>query len=215
MRKLQRGTLKGAATALVATVVLAGGAASTRAQTTMMQSDAMMNMRAKNAQMVTQTLSEEKTEVAQLAAQQKQFKKMGGAQNTRIAAMFGRWIAEHQGAAPTLVKLIKNNGGDPRNAKILKAPVLGSKDKMLMATHKDHEAAVATSKMRAHATNDGAVRNAMAKRVALATRHLKEMAPYHKMMKMAMLCPHCHVAMKDGKCPMCGMKASDMKGKTM
>ena len=29
--------------------------------------------------------------------------------------------------------------------------------------------------------------------------------------KKAMLCPHCHVAMKNGKCPKCGMTEAEAK----
>lgn len=203
---------------LIVAILLAGSVASTRAaQAQMRASDSAVDMRAKNAQMLIQTLSEEKTEIANLAAQETRFRKMGGSQNLKIATMWRRWIAEHKAAGPMLMKLIKNNGGDPMRARILKSPALGSKAMMLMATHRDHEAAVATSKMRAHATNNGSVRNAMTKRVALASKHLREMAPYHSMktMKAAAMCPHCNVSMKDGKCPMCGMSSMQTKSKMM
>ena len=139
----------------------------------------MMDARAKNAQMLIRTLSEEKTEINTLAAQQAQFKKLGGRENLRLAAMWGRWIREHKAAGPTLMKLIQQNGGDPMAAKILKAPVLGPQEKMLDVTHKDHEAAVMTSQMRYGMTNSNAIKTAMRKRATLARKHIRQMAPYH------------------------------------
>lgn len=192
----------------------------------------MSSMKAKNAQMLIQTLSEEKTEIASLAAQQAAFKKMGGRENLKIASMYGRWIAEHKAGGPMFMKLIKQNGGDPMAAKILKAPPLGDRATMLMATHKDHEAAVATSRMRYSMTNSAAIKMAMSKRVKLASKHLAQMKPFHKEMMMggmkmnggkmdgamngskmaqATMCPHCNVKMKDGKCPECGMTMAQMK----
>ena len=140
---------------------------------------------AKDAQMLIQTLSEEKTEIAALAAQQAQFRKMGGSENNRIARMWGVWIRQHKAGAPMLMKLIKQNGGDPMQAKILKAPPLGDKVKMLAATHADHQAAVVSSQLRFAATNDMMIKRAMSKRATLARKHLKQMAPvHHKAMKM-------------------------------
>ena len=138
-----------------------------------------MDARAQNAQMLIRTLSEEKTEINTLAAQQAQFQKLGGRENLRLAAMWGRWIREHKAAGPALVKLIQQNGGDPMAAKILKAPVLGPQEKMLDVTHKDHEAAVMTSQMRYGMTNSNAIKTAMRKRATLARKHIRQMAPYH------------------------------------
>jgi hypothetical protein len=200
----------------------------------------------KDARMVTQTLSEEKTEIQQLAAQQAMLKKMGGPENRRIASMFGRWIVEHKAAGPTLMNLIRKHGGNPTDVKILKAPVLGDKTKMLHATMVDHMKAVESSRARAAMTNDAAVKKAMRARIALASKHMRQMKPYHnekncpmcaQMMKggmkggmqhgmmhgmksggtmngkktAAVMCPHCHVAMVNGKCPECGMTMEQMK----
>jgi hypothetical protein len=140
-----------------------------------------MTVRQKNAQMLIQTLSEEKTEINTLAGQQAQLKKMGGRENRRLAAMWGRWIREHKAAGPTLMRLIRQNGGDPNQARILKPPVLGTQERMLNATHMDHEKAVMTSQMRHAATNSGAIKRAMHKRANLARKHLRQMAPYHRM----------------------------------
>ncbi len=150
----------------------------------------MSEMRMKNAKMLVQTLSEEKTEINQLLAQQMAFKKMGDRDSKKIAAMWGRWAAEHKAAGPMLMKLIKNNGGDPMQAKVMKPPVLGDKATMLMATHKDHEAAVMTSQMRFGMTNDSMIKMAMHKRGNLARKHLAQMKPFHKemvMMNMGMM----------------------------
>jgi hypothetical protein len=141
--------------------------------------DSGMDTRAKNAQMLIRTLSEEKTEINTLAGQQAQFKKLGGRENLRLAALWGRWIREHKAAGPTLMRLIQQNGGDPMAAKILKAPVLGSQQKMLDVTHKDHEAAVMTSQMRHNMTGSGAIKTAMHKRANLARKHIRQMTPYH------------------------------------
>lgn len=151
------------------------------------QNNSMGDMRSKNAQMLIQTLSEEKTEINALAAQQAAFRRMGGAENMRIARMWGVWIREHKAGGPMFERLIRANGGNPNAAKILKPPVLGTKAQMLMATHKDHEAAVMTSQMRHRMTNSTAIKAAMSKRAKLARKHLKQMAPLHdKMMKMNM-----------------------------
>ncbi len=186
----------------------------------------MSSMRAKNAQMLIQTLSEEKTEINALAAQQAAFRKMGGRENLKIAAMWGRWIAEHKAGGPMFMKLIKQNGGDPMAAKVLKAPPLGDKMKMMMATHKDHQAAVMTSQMRYSMTDSQAIKMAMMKRAKLARKHLGQMKPMHDaMMKGGMkmgdmngmhmaqgaMCPHCNVKMVGGKCPECGMTMAQMK----
>lgn len=211
MKKLR---WKSVATALLASVILAGSAASTRAMD-MNDSDGsmMMDARAMNAQMLIKTLSEEKTEINALASQQAQFRKMGGETNNDIARMFGRWIREHKAGGPMFMKLTKQNGGDPMDAKVLKSPVLGDRDEMLTATHKDHEAAVMTSQMRYAKTGSAAIKMAMHKRANLARKHLRQMAPYLKMDRMAaMNCPMCNVKMEDGKCPMCGMTADQMKG---
>ncbi len=151
-----------------------------------MTSDSMRmsrsEMRMKNAQMLIQTLSEEKTEIAQLTAQRAAFLRMGGSENAQIARMWARWIREHKAAGPGLMRLIRANGGDPMDAKVLKAPVLGGKMQMLMATHKDHQAAVMTSQMRHNMTMSMAVKTAMHKRANLARKHLRQMMPLHDMM---------------------------------
>lgn len=213
MKKLR---WKGIATALVASAVLIGGAASTRAMD-MKNSDGMMmhDNNPMNAEMLIKTLSEEKTEINALASQQAQFRKMGGMENDKIARMFGVWIREHKAGGPMFMKLIKQNGGDPNDAKIMKSPVLGDRDEMLMATHKDHEAAVAGSQMRYAKTSSSDIQMAMHKRANLARKHLRQMAPYMKPMKMAMNCPMCNVKMENGKCPMCGMSADQMKANHM
>jgi len=146
-----------------------------------------MDSRSKNAAMLIQTLSEEKTEINALAAQQARFKQMGGRENLHLATMWGRWIREHKAGGPMFMKLIKQNGGDPMAAKVLKAPVLGTREQMLDATHKDHMAAVMSSQMRRGMTGSPAVMRAMHKRANLARKHLHQMAPYHMkhdMMKM-------------------------------
>ena len=138
-----------------------------------------MDTRTRNAQMLIQTLSEEKTEINTLAAQQAMFRRMGGRENTRLARLWGQWIREHKAGGPTLMRLIRQNGGDPMQARILKAPVLGTQERMLDATHKDHEMAVMTSQMRHGMTNSGAIKRAMRKRANLARKHIRQMAPYH------------------------------------
>jgi hypothetical protein len=139
-----------------------------------------MDMKSRNRQMLIQTLSEEKTEVRALTAQQAAFRRMGGAENNRIANMYGRWVREHKAAAPTLERLIRQNGGNPASATFLKPPVLGDKHKMLMAIHMDHVAAVKTSQARRMQTNSAAIRAAMNARITLASKHLRQMAPFHK-----------------------------------
>jgi rubrerythrin len=154
---------------------------------------------------------------------------MGDRESLRIHRMWGRWIREHKAGSPTLMRLARNNGGDPNAAKILKPPALGDKAAMLRATHMDHEMAVRTSQARYAATNDRAVKAAMKKRANLARKHIREMMPLMRGMnmsnasmdghnhagqsgaRMAAMCPHCDVAMKNGKCPMCGMTAAQMK----
>jgi rubrerythrin len=200
---------------------------------TQMRSGSGMRMgtdaRSTKAQMLLQTLSEEKTEINTLAAQQARFRQMGDRESLRIHRMWGRWIREHKAGSPTLMRLIRNNGGDPNAAKIMKPPALGDKATMLRATHMDHEAAVRTSQMRYAATNDRAIKAAMTKRANLARKHIREMMPLMRGMsmsntsmsghnhagqsgaKVAAMCPHCNVAMKGGKCPMCGMTAAQMK----
>jgi hypothetical protein len=187
-----------------------------------------------DAQKLIRTLSEEKTEINTLAAQQARFRQMGDRRSIRIHRMWGRWIREHKAGSPLLMRLTRANGGDPRAAKILKPPVLGDKATMLHATHMDHVAAVRTSQMRYASTNDRAIKAAMHKRANLARKHIREMMPLMHAMDMhgmdmsntAMsghnhagqsgartmaMCPHCNVAMKNGKCPMCGMTAAQMK----
>lgn len=191
-----------------------------------------MDQNAKDAQMLIQTLSEEKTEINTLAAQQARFRQMGDAQSLRIHRMWGRWIREHKAGSPTLMRLTRANGGDPNAAKILKPPALGDKAAMLRATHMTHEMAVRTSQQRYGATNDRAIKAAMRKRANLARKHIREMMPLMRAMnismsgagmsghmdhggqggtRMAAMCPHCNVAMKNGKCPKCKMTAAQMK----
>ncbi|MDF2439900.1 MAG: hypothetical protein JWN98_884 [Abditibacteriota bacterium] len=203
------------------------------------QNDMAGDARSKNAQMLLNTLSEEKTEINTLAAQQAQFKKMGGRENLRLAALWGRWIRDHKAAGPTLMRLARKHGGDPNQAKILKPPALGTQEQMLNATHKDHEMSVMTSQLRHGTTTDPAIKRAMQTRASIARKHLRQMAPYHKMhhemmhdgkmgnkkvssqnagsqkagmQKVAMTCPHCNVKMVNGKCPSCGMTMQQMKG---
>jgi hypothetical protein len=138
-----------------------------------------MDMRAKNAQMLINTLSEEKTEINTLAAQQMQFKRLGGRENMRLVALWNRMIRDHKAGAPLLMQLIRKHGGDPNQARILKAPVLGTQEQMLMATHRAHEMAVNTSQIRHGQTDDWAIKNAMKKRATMARKHIRWMMPYH------------------------------------
>jgi hypothetical protein len=154
----------------------------------------MSDTKSENARMLIQTLSEEKTEINSLTAQQAAFRKLGDAQSMKIARLWGVWIREHKAAGPKLMQLIKANGGDPSEAKILKAPPLGDKMKMLHATHVDHAAAVATSQMRHRMTKSGAIKMAMHKRAALARKHMRQMAKYHNEKN----CPMCAAMMKNG-----------------
>lgn len=142
------------------------------------------DMRMHNAQMLIQTLSEEKTEIGALAAQREMFLRMGGTENRRIARLWLRWINEHKAGGPTFMRLIRLNGGDPMEAHVLKAPPLGSRAFMLMATHKDHVAAVMTSQMRFNMTMSPSVKAAMHKRANLARKHLRQMTPFHRDMMM-------------------------------
>jgi hypothetical protein len=142
------------------------------------------DMKADNAKMLLQVMSEEKTEINALTAQQAALRKMGDPQSIKLAALLGKMVAEHKAAGPRLMALIKANGGDPAAAKILKPPTLGSKMDMLKADHNDHEAAVASSKMVAAKTKSAAVKSFMAARVKLASKHIIWMKPYMSM-KMA------------------------------
>jgi len=146
----------------------------------MMKESATMRQADLNALM--KTLSEEKTEIAQLTAQQAAFRKMGGAENLKISRMWGRWIVEHKAAGPKLMSLIKMHGGNPMMAKVMKSPVLGDKMTMIDSTHKDHVAAVMTSKQRAAMSSDPMVDKAMMGRVKLASKHIRQMAPFHHSM---------------------------------
>jgi rubrerythrin len=180
----------------------------------------------KNAQMLINTLSEEKTEINLLAAQQAQFKKMGGRQNMRLASLWGRMIREHKAASPTLMRLTRKHGGDPAQAKIIMQPVLGSVETMIKATHKTHDMSVKTSQIRWGQTTDPAIKRAMSKRAKMARKHIRWMMPYHSIggmsssgqgmngQQMAMTCPHCNVKMVNGKCPSCGMTMQQMKNTT-
>ena len=207
----------------LALVALALGSATMAPRAMAMEMDDM-KMDSSEAQMLIQTLSEEKTEIQQLAAQQAKFKMMDEPESKRLAAMWGRWIREHKAAGPMLMKLIKKHGGDPMRATVLKTPSSGTMDQMLRNTHMDHQAAVMTSQMRYSKTSDPMVKKAMHARANLARKHLNQMAPYYHMAHpeenaqvqgVAMMCPHCNVAMKDGVCPMCGMTMEQMKKEKM
>ena len=138
-------------------------------------------MRADHAQLLIQTLSEEFTEVRNLAAQQARFRQMGDAESHEIARMYGRWIDEHKAGVPALAHLIRQHGGDPETATELKPPVLGTKEEMLRATHAAHVAAVRTSQARYGATSDWDIRWAMNQRANLARKHIAEMNRRHDM----------------------------------
>ncbi len=142
-------------------------------------SDERADMVSVNATALVNTLSEEKTEIAALAAQVAEFRKMGGRDNLRTAALLERMRREHVAAGPTLMKLARRYGGDPTLAKILKAPVLGDKATMLHATHMDRMKAVQTSQMRWKMTNSWPIKTAMRKRATLARRHMRWMKPHH------------------------------------
>jgi hypothetical protein len=142
------------------------------------ESDATRQM---HAQMLIRTLSEEFTEVQDLASQQARFRQMGDAESTQIARMYGRWIREHKAGVPALARLIRLHGANPEEAKELKNPTLGSKDEMLMATHSAHVAAVNSSQMRYAATGEWGIQWFMHNRANLARKHLAEMAKYHDM----------------------------------
>lgn len=181
------------------------GASSARAQ--------MMDVKAMNAEMLVRTLSEEKTEIAHLASQQAMFRKMNDMESTKIARMLGMWIRMHKAGAPMLEKLIRANGGDPMDAKVLKPAVLGDKTKMLHATEMEHMAAVETSQIRYGKTNSAAIKMTMHKRANLARTHLKQLKPYHNDKN----CPMCASMMKGGKSEgtdmkMDGMDKGDMGG---
>lgn len=142
-------------------------------------SDERADMVSVNATALVNTLSEEKTEIATLAAQIAEFRKMGGAENMRIAALLERMRREHVAAGPALMKLTRRYGGNPNMAKPMKAPVLGDKATMLHATHMDHMAAVQSSQVRWKMTNSWPIKTAMRKRSNLARKHMRWMKPYH------------------------------------
>ena len=135
-----------------------------------------------HAEMLILTLSEEFTEVEELASQQARFRQMGDAESTQIARMYGRWIREHKAGVPVLARLIRIHGGNPEDAKELKNPTLGKKEEMLTATHKAHEAAVAASQMRYAATGEWGIQWFMHMRANMARKHLREMARFHDSM---------------------------------
>jgi hypothetical protein len=136
-------------------------------------------MRAAHTELLLATLSEEFTEISSLAAQQARFRQFGDHESTQIARMYGRWINDHKAGVFALAQLIRNHGGDPEAATEKKAPVLGTKEEMLMATHAAHEAAVRTSQQRFGATNDWDIRWAMHNRANTARKHLAEMRAFH------------------------------------
>jgi hypothetical protein len=159
-------------------------------------SDERADMTQQNGRMLMETLSEEKTEMQQLAAQAAAFRKMGGRENIRIANMLTRWVREHKAASPTLMNLARRYGGNPERATILKPPVLGSKSQMLHATMMDHMKAEKTSQMRWKMSNSAAVKMAMRKRANLSRKHMREMKRYHS----------------EKNCPMCAEMMSNKGG---
>jgi hypothetical protein len=140
-------------------------------------------VRAAHAASLIKTLSEEFTEVQELASQQARFRQLGDSESSQIARMYGRWIREHKAGVPVLARLIRLHGGNPEDAKELKAPTLGSKEEMLHATHMAHMAAVASSQTRfgiAHRDDDLGMEWFMHKRANLARKHLREMERFHR-----------------------------------
>ena len=131
-----------------------------------------------DAAMLIRTLSEERAEIRQLAAQQAAFKRMGGRRHLRIASMLGRWIREHKAAGPKLEALILRHTGDPRLAVPRESPVLGPEEQMLMATHQDHQKAVINSQARWGMTKSRDIKAFMHKRASMARKHMRQMAPY-------------------------------------
>jgi len=180
------------------TAVFAGAAPAQDHQDRMDMSPDDSAVHMKEAQMLINTLSEEKTEINALAVQAMKFKQMGGSRNMKIASLLNRMIRDHKAGGPKLMMLIKKHGGDPMSAKILKAPVLGSEMEMLHADMADHMKAEMTSQMRHNMTGDRAVKTAMHKRAGVARKHMMWMKKYHKM----------------SDCPMCAdmMKGMKMKG---
>src|SRR4028118_1431099 len=84
-----------------------GSATGSSSSNTSMSGGSMTNMnmsssqmRMRNAQMLIQTLSEEKTEINELAAQREAFLRLGTTQDRRIARLWLRWINEHKAASP-------------------------------------------------------------------------------------------------------------------
>src|SRR5690606_32577030 len=77
-------------------------------------------VREQHAELLIRTLSEEFTEVRNLAAQQARFRQMGDAESHEIARMYGRWIREHKAGVPGLAYLIRKHAGDPEQATELK-----------------------------------------------------------------------------------------------
>jgi len=149
-----------------------------------------VTMREAHSGVLIQTLSEEFTEIEALASQQAKFREMGDSESTQIARMYGHWIREHKAGVPMLAALIRVHGGNPEDAKELKAPVLGTKMEMLHATHMDHMAAVMTSQLRfkiAKADGDEPVMMFLSKRATLARKHMTEMGKYHNPKN----CPMC------------------------
>lgn len=141
-------------------------------------SDERADMVNVNATALSNTLAEEKTEIANLAAQAAEFRRMGGSQNLRIAALLERMRREHVEAGPGMERLAKRFGAIPALAKPIKPPIIGDRMTMLHATHMDHAAAVQASQMRWKKTNSAAVKAAMHKRGNLARKHIRWMKPY-------------------------------------
>jgi len=184
---LGKGLAAGAATVLTLGAGLGVAHAGYDADGAMMDNNSMdsngmaMDMRAANREMLIKTLSEEMTEIQHLAAQQAMMTKMDTRTSNAVARMYGTWIREHKAGAPMLIRLIRQYGGDPDNAKILKSAVLSEDNamKMLHATEMEHMAAVTTSQMRHSATNSVAIKRMMHKRANTARKHMKQMYRYH------------------------------------
>lgn len=168
---------------LASTVILGAGTAGAQSHGGRMgatKGQTMATSHRAEAKMLIDTISEEKTEINTLTAQQKELKRRGGAQNMKIANLLGRMIADHKAAGPTMMALARKHGGNPNQARIMKPPVLGSLDKMLQADMKDHMAAIKTSDMRRDKSSDPAVKAAMQKRAGIASKHMEWMKPYMK-----------------------------------
>ncbi len=183
---LGKGLAAGAATVLTLGAGLGVAHAGYDADGAMMAGNSMdsngmaMDTKAANREMLIKTLSEEMTEIQHLAAQQTTMRKMDTKTTNAVARMYGNWIRMHKAGVPMLVKLIRQNDGDPTEAKILKPAVLSNDAmKMMHATAMEHQAAVMSSQMRFTMTNSSAIKKAMHKRANVARMHLRELSRYH------------------------------------